>query len=386
VDPANFYSLLECIYSDKTSVDENNVAILIELARKYQVEKLQVLCADVLSADLTIDNALNMFCMGSQLNDPEFGLQFIAENIEDILNSDGFLSLPRHQVKVLLSSDYLECDEIALFKALIKWGESQLRSVKKDKEKDNGKEEKNELKTFLSDLMSSIRFPTMTMEEIAGQIAPSGHLSEQQLLDIFKFKAMSDEKRDDANMEFPTKPREGTSLCRDSRLIERKHYKDILGFFGKKKVKFNLLYRGSRDGFNPTSFHAKCNFQGATFTIIKAAGRPNLFGGYVSSPWTSSNTYLNCDAWIFALTPRVIKFLPTSTSNAAYDHISYGPTWGAGHDLHVNASMQSTSNYSSPNQYTVAAPGYTGTLTQEVLAGSYNFTVEELEVFSVQLK
>jgi len=235
VDPVHFYSLLECIYSDKTSVDENNVAILIELARKYQVEKLQVLCADVLGADLTIDNALNMFCMGSQLNDPEFGLQFIAENIEDILNSEGFLTLPRHQLKVLLSSDTLECDEIIIFQALLKWGEAQMKLTKNSKDSKEKKDEKSEMKSILSDLIPYIRFPTMTMEEIAGQVAPSGYLTEQQLLDIFKFKAMSDEKRDEANMEFPTKPREGTSLCRDSRLISRKYYKDILGLFGKKK-------------------------------------------------------------------------------------------------------------------------------------------------------
>jgi len=241
VDPVHFYSLLECIYSDKTSVDENNVAILIELARKYQVEKLQVLCADVLGADLTIDNALNMFCMGSQLNDPEFGLQFIAENIEDILNSEGFLTLPRHQLKVLLSSDTLECDEIIIFQALLKWGEAQMKLTKNSKDSKEKKDEKSEMKSILSDLIPYIRFPTMTMEEIAGQVAPSGYLTEQQLLDIFKFKAMSDEKRDEANMEFPTKPREGTSLCRDSRLISRKYYKDILGLFGKKK-KLDLIF------------------------------------------------------------------------------------------------------------------------------------------------
>jgi len=142
VDPVHFYSLLECIYSDKTSVDENNVAILIELARKYQVEKLQVLCADVLGADLTIDNALTMFCMGSQLNDPEFGLDFIAENIEDLLSTDAFTSLPRPQLKVLLECDTLECDEILLFNSLLKWGEAQLKlDHKKDK-----KEEKKEKK------------------------------------------------------------------------------------------------------------------------------------------------------------------------------------------------------------------------------------------------
>jgi len=356
------------------------------LARKYQVEKLQVLCADVLGADLTIDNALTMFCMGSQLNDPEFGLEFIAENIEELLGSESFLTLPRPQLRLLLECDTLEVDEILLFTSLLKWGEVQLKlSPKKDK-KDEKSEKNSELKSVLGELLSLIRFPTMTMEEIAGQVAPSGYLSEQQLLDIFKYKAMSETNRDDTKLDFPTKLREGTGLCRDSRLITKKHKKDILGLFGKQKIKLNLLFRGSRDGFNGTVFHQKCNGQGPTFTIAKAAGRPNLFGGYVSQSWTSNSNYLTCECWIYSLAPRVIKFLPTSPSNNAYDHPSYGPTWGGGHDLHFNQTMNSNSNYSNPSSYTSVAPGYSGSLTQETMAGSYNFTVEEIEVFSVVKK
>jgi len=238
----------------------------------------------------------------------------------------------------------------------------------------------------LGELLSLIRFPTMSMEEIASQVAPSGFLSENQLLDIFKFKAMSDFSKDDSKFDFPTKPREGTGLCRDSRIITKKHKKDIIGLFGKQKIKLNLLYRGSRDGFSGTTFHQKCNGQGETFTIAKALGRPNIFGGYVSQSWTSNSNYLTCDCWIYVLAPQVIKFLPTNSSNNAYDHPSYGPTWGGGHDLHFNQTMNSNSNYSSPSSYTGVAPGYSGSLTQDVLAGSYNFTVEEIEVFSVVRK
>jgi len=101
----------------------------------------------------------------------------------------------------------------------------------------------------LGELLSLIRFPTMSMEEIASQVAPSGFLSENQLLDIFKFKAMSDFSKDDSKFDFPTKPREGTGLCRDSRIITKKHKKDIIGLFGKQKNKIKFIISGQSRRF-----------------------------------------------------------------------------------------------------------------------------------------
>jgi len=171
---------------------------------------------------------------------------------------------------------------------------------------------------------------------------------------------------------------------------KKKHKKDVLGFFGPKvRIIFKLLYRGSRDGFSAHAFHSKCNNQGPTLTVIKSRHKPHIFGGYLSVSWTSCNQYLQAECWIYSLvnnTGRPIKFTPNALTNAAYDHPTYGPTWGAGHDLHVNSSMQSTSNYSSPSTFTQPAQGYSGYLSQDLLAGSYNFEVEEIEVFSVAKK
>jgi len=81
-----------------------------------------------------------------------------------------------------------------------------------------------------------------------------------------------------------------------------------------------------------------------------------------------------------------VKFLPNNTSRA-YCSSGYGPTWGGGHDLHLNSNMSSNSNYSNPSTFTQSAPGFPSvTFDNSVLAGSYNFTVEEVEVFSVKVK
>ncbi|CAG8723678.1 17721_t:CDS:2 [Racocetra fulgida] len=44
--------------------------------------------------------------------------------------------------------------------------------------------------------------------------------------------------------------------------------------------KFDLIYRGSRDGFTPKIFHKACDNQGPTITVIKIKGLDQVIGGY----------------------------------------------------------------------------------------------------------
>ena len=57
--------------------------------------------------------------------------------------------------------------------------------------------------------------------------------------------------------------------------IESENVKDI-----------ELLYRGSRDGFEARNFHDKCDNQGPTLTIIKSSD-DFIFGGYTEINWDS---------------------------------------------------------------------------------------------------
>lgn len=66
----------------------------------------------------------------------------------------------------------------------------------------------------------------------------------------------------------------------------------------------------------------------------------------------------------------------------AYCQSTYGPTFGGGHDLYI-ADKCNTLNYSYSNLGTsfVAPTGY---IPNCVLAGAYNFTVEEIEVYGMK--
>jgi hypothetical protein len=77
------------------------------------------------------------------------------------------------------------------------------------------------------------------------------------------------------------------------------------------------------------------------------------------------------------------KFALTKQANAIYCRSDYGPTFGGGHDIHVvdgcNGNAKSYTNfaYSYMND--------TGRDGKQVLIGESNFTVEELEVFAVDV-
>jgi hypothetical protein len=381
-----FAGLLKCVYTDETEVDSSNIADLIKVGKKYQIEKLQVLCADFMQADVNINNALELYQIAPDLlGDEEFGLDFIRENTEEILETDSFLNLSRTRLLTLLKDDRLSVDELPLFHAVVRWAKNE---AKKQERKDDSET----LKSILADFVPLIRFPTMDVSEIAGHVATSGLLEQSQLLDLFKYVSITDAKeREKMEIGFNTNEREGGFMCKESKLLEKGYRKDVLKLFGPKckKLRLDLLYRGSRDGFTASAFHQRSDNKGATFTVI-SSNTKNVFGGYMEASWAGSGNYSTATSWLFSLknkTNSCIKMEPSSSSNNAYCHSSYGPTWGGGHDLHVNNSMKSNSNSCNPNTYTKFATGFpTVSYDNTLLAGAPNWTVDEIEVFKVSKK
>ena len=69
--------------------------------------------------------------------------------------------------------------------------------------------------------------------------------------------------------------------------------------------------------------------------------------------------------------------------NAIYRRDSYGPRFGAGHDLYIdNNAGSTTSSYTDLGRTYQPPPGYTygQPNTRSLLAGSYYFTPSEVEV------
>ena len=103
---------------------------------------------------------------------------------------------------------------------------------------------------------------------------------------------------------------------------------------------FELLYRGSRDGWKGEDCHAKCDKKGATITVI-CSSDGLIFGGFSYKPWTSSGRYCESDkSFLFSLKSpssevglTKIRIKQNKCSFALVHRYSYGPTFGGGLDL-----------------------------------------------------
>jgi hypothetical protein len=150
---------------------------------------------------------------------------------------------------------------------------------------------------------------------------------------------------------------------------------------------FRLLYRGSRDSFEASAFHGRCNGHPNTVTLISTTN-DCIFGGYTPVAWSSEGGHasdMSMESFIFTiknphnLPARIFK--QKQGILAAYHISSYGPTFGNGCDFYVcDRCRDSNSSYSNfGSTYT----NDTGIAGKEVLTGAYNFTVVEIEVFEV---
>ena len=157
-------------------------------------------------------------------------------------------------------------------------------------------------------------------------------------------------------------------------------------------VKFNrfrLCYRQSRDFVDGPSFHERCNFMKFTLAVVRSE-HGYVFGGYNYLAWQNRNGYgsgVGNDNFLFTLkNPYKTKLTfrqKNGGANAIFDHISYGPTFGSGHDMHVREyANQHRDSRMNPTEYD---SNPLGIQQAKYVAGSNdnNYFVTEYEVYQV---
>jgi len=178
----------------------------------------------------------------------------------------------------------------------------------------------------------------------------------------------------------------GRDLSLDSKIITKAQDSALLRkwlVMSGKTNKPRLLYRGSRDGFDANTFHTKCDDAEATLTIVKSTSG-NIFGGYSDQSWKVTNNYKtsnNC--WLFSIDHKEIYPVKKNNTQAIYTYSSYGPTFGGGHDLYIYLYANGSGSYSNLGHSYECNSSLNPTEKQSRLAGSYQFAIEEVEVYAV---
>ena len=147
-----------------------------------------------------------------------------------------------------------------------------------------------------------------------------------------------------------------------------------------------LLYRGSRDGFDPAAFQRCCDNRGKTVTLIRTADGTHVFGAFCAAPFSCVNQYVDSKesaerrSFLFSLRtasndarPERFPLKAGCEVHEIYMHSGYSLTLGGGRDLIV------TSTTVTFNPHSYALPSNTR------LAGAARCTISEIETFSVRL-
>lgn len=149
--------------------------------------------------------------------------------------------------------------------------------------------------------------------------------------------------------------------------------------------KFELLYRGSRDGFNYAGSHSQLVGRSPTFFLVQTVNDA-IFGGYAVCAWPS-NGWITDDtlrSFLFSLrspvlsNPQMFKLKdPQHCLYANTDHILY---FGAGTEICIPNGCNTTTSSSS-----CVNPAYFENTTGNrfILCDTKNFMVSEVEIFRV---
>jgi hypothetical protein len=157
-----------------------------------------------------------------------------------------------------------------------------------------------------------------------------------------------------------------------------------------KSSKGNLLYRATRDGFTSQAFHSKCDGKGNTITIIKN-NLNYVFGGYASSAWNISGSYIkDPNSFLFSLRRAGVsykdKFTVKQAEYALLGNSNYGPTFGGGDIFICNQSNTTIRNHSNFGWAYNLPVGYTyNGNAKDFLGGNFDqWTTTEIEVYQIQ--
>ncbi|CAG8454628.1 5045_t:CDS:2 [Acaulospora colombiana] len=389
---------------------------------------------------------------------------------QTLFSSSDFILLSKETLKELLQKQHEGIGEIEIWNRLLEWSVNQANSFSFDPsllsslspdacslyslyydsrkrreltldEFERWSEQDCELvKHHISGIISFIRWQEISFKDFETRISPYKKLIPSslyaELLSVY-IPPSSPESESPSDSAFQTSEQHPfiTTLSSnlivppnfpirqyfDTTLLTVSHFNTISAWIARKDsdyytkrllpYKFNLLYRASKDGFDPKMFHERCDNRGPTVMVTKLYLGGKIIGGYnpldwkpreqqvvendvgpetsefeiatnITSPITTSKRYswmATYDSFLFSfqhlmpntgIISRVTK--PLYHKAVCYDPQS-GPGFGAGLDIVVS------------NRYkTISTWGYSTYPEAQWFLSEQHMEVEDYEVFSVE--
>ncbi|RIA94912.1 hypothetical protein C1645_873155 [Glomus cerebriforme] len=351
------------------AVDELNIHSLLshiqEFLIKHQTEFLHEDPTDILETVYQHEEFTDLF---------NFCFKKVCEEPNILFCSDKFVDLKAPLMELLLKRDDFNIDEIDIWENLLRWCFAQ-QNVKNDPTKWN-KEDITKIKNGLYRLIPLIRFYDIEPTDFFYKVYCYKDILPQDLIhDLLEFHIVPNMKPK-TNLPLSRKSNLNSILIKSNHVPLFSSWIDKKGssFYNRKNIPydFKLLYRSSRNGIDPESFHRNCDNKGATIWIARVKNSTQLIGGYNPLDWSGDCWKTTSDSFIFNFTNG--KDISTAklgyvnnTNKAILCHYDWGPTMG---NLYCNNNNWYFKVYSDGYRY----PN---------LKIPEDFAVEDYEVFQV---
>ncbi|GBC01081.1 hypothetical protein RclHR1_04060009 [Rhizophagus clarus] len=239
---------------------------------------------------------LHDYCIESICNDPK-----------PLITSKDFPSLNKDILYGLLKRDDLRIEEIDAWDYLLKWGieqTSDLGSENNDRTKWNDNNYKA-LKKTLDRFIPLIRFVDISSSDFFDKIRPYRavipHNTYEEIAEFYYKNTLP---------KTTTFPSRNAKVQIESKLIRLNLARIIAGWIERRndkelsnKYNFQLLYRGSQDGINVSTFRSKCNNQGRCIVLVKHQESSKIYGGYNPNGFTGGS-----NGWQYASESFIFSF------------------------------------------------------------------------------
>jgi hypothetical protein len=358
------------ILQSLVAADELGLDKLIEHIQEYLVKNEEYLHKDPVGT-LQIIYQHEPF---ASLKD--YCLEIISEEPKILFSSQKFSSLEKPIITMVLQRDDLNMEEIDIWESILRWLFVHYLKVGKDDSTWSSKD-LTSVKQTIEEYIPLIRFYDISKEDFYLKVYPYKDLLPQDLLnDILRYHMVPNST---PMLNFkPSRSRKTNSVLINNNTFKlfAKWIDNTNNDYTQQNMpyKFNLLLRGTRDGFDADKFHQLCDGIGATISIARIQNSKKIVGGYNPLSWNSNGSYMNTNkSFIFYikdaenLSSAKIGRITRNHGNAIYDNSGYGPTFGGGHDLNAQNNTWYANN---GNTYAnINLPS--------------SFTVDEYEVFQV---
>ncbi|RHZ70974.1 hypothetical protein Glove_264g7 [Diversispora epigaea] len=346
-----FDVIIKYIYGATVNLEKVETSVIFNLlmtADEFQLEELRTRLQTFLIKNKSSWLKLNF----SKIYNSSFRTHFkalqnycndiIAKHPNLIFESTDFNTLPEAALVSIIQRDDLQLEESKIWDYVIQWGISQNKTV------DDGKDFQI-LKNTLQLCLPHIRYFQISGENIMEKVFPYRQILDEELWADILNNSMSPNKTIASKILPPRKifatqlPNRGYTFKITSSIIENEQATEIASWIDRKDItykindnpyEFNLLLRGSRDGFKPKVFWNLCDHKTSIVVVAKVKNTDEIVGGYNPIGWNSNLYHYPSetnDSFIFSLKNGNIKNSILSRvknpSYAIYNNPNRGPNF-----------------------------------------------------------